>query len=184
MRKGFGPTTKKVLMLLAAGVALGFARSPKQYFRVVKEIRHEWEKINRKKLNEAIKSLYRNKLVDIKEYSDGRVAIKVNDLGKKKVFSYKLDEIKISRPAQWDGNWRIVVFDIPEKHKNAREALRAKLKELGFHRLQKSIFVLPYECKNEIDFIVEIFQIRPYVRYILAKYIDNELHLKKLFNLI
>ena len=84
---------------------------------------------------------------------------------------------------KWDTYWRIVVFDIPEKHKKAREALRHKLKELGFYKFQKSIFVIPYECKDEIDFIIEIFQIRPYVRYIVAKTLDNEIHLKKIFDL-
>ena len=56
-----------------------------------------------------------------------------------------------------DGEWRIVIFDIPEKFKKAREALRMKLKELGFLELQKSVFIFPYECEDEINFIVEVF---------------------------
>ena len=31
---------------------------------------------------------------------------------------------------KWDGSWRILIFDIPEKRKIVREALRGKLKEL------------------------------------------------------
>lgn len=184
MAKGFGPITKKVLLLLGGGLALGLAQTPKQYFRVIKGIRGEWQKINRSKLNQSIRALYNSKLVSIKENTDSSTTMVINDAGKKKALTYEIDEIKINKPKHWDGLWRIVVFDIPEKNKRAREALRQKLRELEFYQLQKSIFVLPYECKNEVDFIIEVFQIRPHVRYIVAKSLDNELHLKKIFDLI
>lgn len=184
MPRNLGPTTKKVLLLLGGGLALGLARSPRQYFRVVKGIGDEWQKINREKLNKAIKQLYKSKLVNFKENPDGTTTLVINDSGKKKALTYQLDDMEIKKPKTWDHYWRIVIFDIPEKHKQAREALRGKLQQLGFYKLQKSIFVLPYECKNETDFIIEAFGIRPYVRYILAKHIDNEIHLKKLFDLI
>ena len=51
-------------------------------------------------------------------------------------------------------------FDIPEKLKRAREVLRDKLKDIGFIELQKSVFAHPFECEDEINFIVEVFQIR------------------------
>lgn len=82
-----------------------------------------------------------------------------------------------------DGKWRLVVFDIPEKIREGRRALREKIRELGFHELQKSVWIFPYECKNEIDFIVEFFNLRKYVRFGILESIDNELHLKKIFNL-
>ena len=69
-------------------------------------------------------------------------------------------------------------FDIPEKIQKAREALRLKLKELGFKELQKSVLVFPYECEDEINFIMEIFLIRPFVRFIRAKSFTNEEQLK------
>ncbi len=68
--------------------------------------------------------------------------------------------------------------------KRSRDALREKLKELGFYELQKSVFVFPYKSEDEIDFIIEFFEMRQYVRTILAEKIDNELHLKKIFKMI
>ena len=79
--------------------------------------------------------------------------------------------------------WRLVLFDIPEKRKTAREALRATLRKLGFGEFQKSVFIYPYECQNELDYIIEFFKIRPYVRTITAIIMDNELHLKNKFDL-
>ncbi|MEK7062769.1 MAG: hypothetical protein AAB946_01905 [Patescibacteria group bacterium] len=184
MSRNFSPTTKKVLLLLSGGLALGVARSPNTYFRVIKEVGQEWKKINNKKLNESIKTLYQSKLISAVEDKNGILTMTLNDAGKKKVLVYQLDDIKIEKPKRWDGLWRVIAFDIPEKHRKAREALRRKLRELGFYQLQKSILVLPYECKNEIDFIIEIFQIRLWVRYMIVKDIDNSLHLKKLFDLI
>lgn len=70
--------------------------------------------------------------------------------------------------------WRIVIFDIPDRFKKAREALRKKLKDLGFIKLQESVFVLPYECENEINFIIEVFLIRSFVRFIRVKSFTNE----------
>ena len=39
-------------------------------------------------------------------------------------------------------------------------------------------------AKNEVDFVVEYFNIRPHVRIITAIELDNELHLRKIFDLI
>lgn len=46
---------------------------------------------------------------------------------------------------KWDKKWRIVIFDIEEKQKKTREALRYKLKELGFGMIQESVWVSPYD---------------------------------------
>src|SRR3989344_4507131 len=67
--------------------------------------------------------------------------------------------------------------------KIAREALRRKLKELGFQRLQKSVFVCPWECVDEIIFLRKFFEIEPYVSIILAEAIDNEAAVYRKFDL-
>ncbi|KKR09481.1 MAG: hypothetical protein UT37_C0019G0001, partial [Parcubacteria group bacterium GW2011_GWA2_39_18] len=43
--------------------------------------------------------------------------------------------------------------------------------------------IFPYECKNEIDFIVETFNLRQYVRFLIVKDIDNGLDLRNRFDL-
>ena len=70
-----------------------------------------------------------------------------------------------------------------KRKKAAREALRKKLKDLKFVELQKSTFINPYECEDEIDFVVEFFQIRPYVRYLRVEYFTNEEQLRIKFGL-
>jgi DNA-binding transcriptional regulator PaaX len=173
---------KKIFLLLLGGIALGLTISPKGQLRIFKELSRDWRKINREHLKQEIRNLYRSKLISTKQNEDGTFTLKLTERGKLKALTYRFDDMKITKK-EWDGQWRIVVFDIPEEQRNARDALRIKLRGLGFHELQKSVFVFPYECKDEIDFIIEFFEVRPYVRYGILRFIDNELHLRDIFHL-
>lgn len=177
------PLRRKFLLLLLAGVAFGFSYRPDQQYKIFKELGREWRKINREKLKQEIRNLYRSRLVNKKENPDGSFTCLLTDKGKIKALTYYFQEMKIEG-TRWDGKWRVVIFDIPEKLKNARDALRRKLKELGFYELQKSVFVFPYDCKDEIDFVIEFFELRKYVRYGVLDFIDNDLHLRKIFHLV
>jgi len=85
---------------------------------------------------------------------------------------------------KWDKKWRIVIFDIPEElHKN-RNQLRAKLKNLGFYMLQKSVFVIPYTCEKELGYVCQNLKIVDYVDVILAESVGfKEKEIKKFFNI-
>lgn len=160
-----------------------FSRSPNNYRYIINKTLEHWERINKRALYKSISSLYKSKLVDGKDNSDGTTTIFLTNKGKNKALTYKLDEIKIPSMKKWDKKWRIILFDIPEKFKKARNALAGLLKNMGFYPLQKSVFVYPFECTNETDFVIEFFNLRPYVRYILAEHLDNEFHLKNHFEL-
>ena len=181
--KGLGPIQKKLLILLIGTVSAGLSYNPSKQRWVLKQMGREWNKVNQQALNRAIKSLYESKLIDIKEGINGATKITITKSGKTKSLEFKIDEMNIKKPKIWDKKWRITIFDIPEEHKKAREAVRGCFNNLGFYKLQKSVFVFPYDCEKEVDFIIEYFNVRPYVRLILAEKIDNELHLRKIFDL-
>jgi phenylacetic acid degradation operon negative regulatory protein len=130
----------------------------------------------------SVTYLKRKRLISIAE-RDGEQILTLSEDGKKRILQYDLDRIVIKKPRKWDGYWRLILFDIPEKQKLGREALRSKLKQLGFYQLQKSCFVHPFECRSEIDFISEIFEVSPYVNFILAKEIEGASQLMKHFGL-
>lgn len=181
--RNIGPVGKKVLLLLFGGLALSLTHRPDAYFRVVKGIAKEWKKINNRSLRESIRKLYQSKIIDYKENNDGTVKLVLTEGGRKRAVVYNLDKIEIKKPLMWDRLWRVVTFDIPEDNKKGRMALAKKLKEVGFYPMQKSVFIHPYECKNEVDFIVEIFELAPYVRFLRVKDIDIGLDLKDRFHL-
>ncbi len=170
-------------MLLGSGLALGLSGSPSRYFKILKATGKEWQDINKRALHRAIKKIYASKLVDISEDKDGLTVLKLNKNGKEKILRYKLENVKISGMKKWDKKWRIVLFDIPESRKKTRDALRHHLKRLNFFEFQKSVFVHPFDCEDEMDFIIEFLGIRPHVRFIIADSLDNEAHLKRHFGL-
>jgi DNA-binding transcriptional regulator PaaX len=182
-RNRLGKVEQKLLLLLKGGFLLSISRRPDQYFRILKGINKEWKRINKRVLHLAIKKLYKSKLISCIEDKNGIITLILEDEGKEKVLSYELDKIIIKKPLRWDGLWRIVIFDVPERLKKGRDALASRLKKLHFYPIQKSVFIYPYECEDEIEFIAEIFHLKPYVRFIVAKSIDIELELKKIFNL-
>lgn len=177
------PIKQKILLLLGAGLTLGLTQSPIRQYKIIKAVGKEWQRINKENLKKEIRNLYRSKLIEIKENSDGSLTYVLTNKGKFKTLTYQFEEMKIQKN-QWDGKWRMVIFDIPEKLKSGRNALREKLKHLGFYELQKSVFVFPYECQNEVDFVIEFFDLRKYTRYGVLDFIDNNLHLKQVFHLI
>lgn len=176
------PIKEKILLLLLGGVAFGYSYTPQKQWKVIKEISKEWKKINKRELHREVRNFYRSKLVERKENKNGSYTIVLTEKGRVKALTYFIQNMKIENK-EWDGKWRIVVFDIPEKIRRGRDTLRKKIRELGFHELQKSVFVLPYECKDEIDFIIEFFGLRKYVRYGVLNSIDNNSELKKIFGL-
>jgi len=183
MSRGLGTAQQKILLLLMAGLTMGLSRSPKQHFKILKSIPREWKEIDRLNLKRSIKKLYQSKLIKEKENSDGTVTLILTDKGREKALSYDLDNIKIKKPVRWDKKWRVVLFDIPERIKKVREATRKHLKNLGFYEFQESVFVHPYDCKDEIEYLIEFYNIRKFVRFIIADSLDNELHLKVHFKL-
>lgn len=183
MAKELSPVKQKILLILFAGLAFGGAYTPKHQSQIMREVQKEWKRIDREKVNKQIKELYRSKLVDLKQHPDGAFTMILTDKGKLKVLRHHFAHMSVQKQ-KWDGKWRIVVFDVPEKVRKARDALRWKLKDLGFCELQKSVFVFPYECKDEVEFIVEFFGLRRFVRYGVLETIDNDLHLRKIFKFL
>ena len=170
-------------MLLATGLALGFRGSLKVNAKFWNNLPKDWKKIGRTTLWRIINEFKYKRLVDFKEERDGSVSVVLSRLGKKHAIRYDPENIKIRKPSHWDKKWRIVVFDIPEKKRIARDTLRREVKKIGFFEMQKSVWVFPYECEDAIDFLVELYEVRNYVRYLTTEKISHDADLKLHFDL-
>lgn len=185
-----GKIAKEILLGLAglgaaASLTILLAAAP-GFGLFLKEILMWYESADRRKqfqTRKTFKQLIKNRLVDLKHLPGGKARIILSEEGKKRVLEYEIDKIKILQPTKWDGLWRFVIFDLPNKFKRERELWRTKLKNLGFYQLQRSIWVHPYSCRNEIDFISEYFTLRPHIRILEVKSFDGERDLHKFFNL-
>ena len=54
----------------------------------------------------------------------------------------------------WDGRWRMVLFDVPQKRASARVRLRRSLAERGFGYLQNSVWITPDPLRDEREALV------------------------------
>ena len=177
-----GPVGQKILLLLFAGITLAFTKKPDVALRILKTIPKAWRDINRNALQKSVRRLHQSGFVCARKGSGGATLLTLTEIGKKRAASYQLSTINIVKPPQWDGLWRVVMFDVPEQHKKGRDALAKKLKELGFMPIQKSVFVLPYECRNEISYIVEVYELSSYVKFLVVKELDGAPQLQRHFN--
>lgn len=84
---------------------------------------------------------------------------------------------------KWDGKWRVVAFDIPEKLAVLRNKVRAVLKEVGFKQLQQSVWVFPHECKELVELIRRESDLSKHILYGVLEQIEDEQRLKKVFDL-
>lgn len=179
------PETREVLSsalrFLAAGGVLTLALLAPNAIGPITKLLHT-KNIPPRRARAAIRYLNRHGLVIMKESGD-TVTVEITEKGKRRLAHYDFENLRIKRPARWDGTWRLVSFDIPEKKKRTRESLRDKLRELGFLKIQQSLWVHPYACRDEVNFISEVFQISPYLWLLEATTIDHADFLRKKFNL-
>jgi phenylacetic acid degradation operon negative regulatory protein len=71
---------------------------------------------------------------------------------------------------QWNGKWRLVVYNIPERLRVLRDKLRGKLHSLGFAKLSTSLWVAPHDLRTEIDQYIKDRGMIGYVETFVADY--------------
>jgi len=76
--------------------------------------------------------------------------------GKKLLKEYSIQDLKIKNK-EYTGEWMMVFFDIPENFKKIRNLFRKHLQLLGFYEIQKSVLVYPYQCKEELELLIDYY---------------------------
>lgn len=175
------PDAKELLKILAAGsiIVLSFA-VPTLPLALSPFISSK--RFDQSRFNQIFHRLKKQKLVKV-VYEKGIPTVRITNAGKVRALRYKMEEMIIKKPQTWDKKWRIVIFDIPEKHKNMREIFRRHLQVMGFFMLQKSVWVHPYSCFDEIEFLRQIYHVGVNVTYIIADKIESSDNLKSFFDL-
>ena len=93
------------------------------------------------------------------------------------------DDFKIEIPRHWDGKWRLVIVEIPEKKRGVRDRIRGLVVRLGFLRLQDSVWVYPYDCEELVTLLKTDLKIGRAVLYIIADAIEFDRPLRAHFGL-
>lgn len=103
--------------------------------------------------------------------------------GEAKLRHILVEDIEIKNPRNWDGKWRLVMYDFPIRFQKARNAFRFKLKDLGFFQFQKSAWIYPYPCEGEILFVADFYGVRKHVEILEVDKILDDRKLKTHFGL-
>lgn len=174
--------TKIILAVLAvAGVLVIAAMAPNifQMFGRYKKSR----RYSDKQLRNAFYTLKRRDFIEVIKEKDEKTVVRLTKKGKQYVREFSIDNLNILKPKKWDKKWRVVIFDIPNKFNMARLALRNKIKEFGFYKLQKSVWIYPYPCEDEILFIANFFDIEPFVEILTVESLLRKDKIKKIFHI-
>jgi DNA-binding transcriptional regulator PaaX len=133
--------------------------------------------------NEIVKSAAsRLRRKGLLKFSEGRYEL--TQAGEKILRRWEMTDYKLKKPKKWDRKWRVIIFDIPEKKRRVREAIRPILIESGFVRLQDSVWVYPYDCEDVIGLLKMDFGMGKDLLYLIVDQIEKDRHLREEFNLI
>lgn len=129
-------------------------------------------------VTDALKRLESKRLIYVTK--NGRV--RLSDDGVRKLHLIEHGTYPLPKK-KWDGKWRIVSFDVNEKRKKLRDKLRILLRQVGFVRLQDSVWVYPYDVEEVIDLINVDGSHGKEILYITATTTGKDNELKKYFKL-
>lgn len=93
-------------------------------------------------------------------------------------------EIVITKPKQWDGLWHLVSYDIPDTSKKKRDWFRKILQGWGFRKIQESLWVFPYECKEEVAVVAQNLGIARFVIVMNTNQLPNQQKMESYFQLV
>lgn len=180
-----GELARDILRLVGAGVIGGVGAVAAATTNTVQIIDYLNPKgvHERNRIWKAIKYLEKKNRVVFEERENYTYVILTKE-GRLRLDEDAIWELTIDAPYRWDRKWRIVMFDLPSKHERVRQSFRLKLEDLGFKLYQRSVFIYPYECHEEVHTIAKWYGVDQYVRYIVATEIHDMRRYIKIFDLL
>lgn len=177
------PLARDLLRIVAAAGVVGLSLAAPGAGKVLAELMLGDRAYSRWRTKQVVDRLHKGKFVKIRYNKDATVSVTLTKSGWVRALTYQLDTMQLKQPKRWDKRWRAVVFDVPEKYKKLRDTFRMRLKQLGLRQLQESVYVSPYPCFDEIEFLRELYGISFTIHYLLVEKIEDDESLMQLFNL-
>ena len=135
----------------------------------------------RYRIRKNFESMRKKGLLEIRNDSSGNRKIFITSKGLDTIRAKDIAGLELEKNEDWDGTWRMITFDIPEKMKGARNAFRQKLKALGFLPVRKSVWAHYLDCEKETQIIIRHFSLVPYVTMMKVESFDGDEVIRKKF---
>lgn len=167
--------------LMAAG-GLGVAILAPNLLRLLKDADPGWaaKRDPQRRIRESVYRLKRKGLVEFR-IEQGKKRLRLTAKGERMIHSVWSGHFHLQTPRRWDGKWRLIIFDIPEKRRGTRDKIRALVSRLGFFRLQDSVWVYPYDCEELVALLKTDLKIGRAVLYVIADAIEFDTPLRTHF---
>ena len=179
------PKVKDILKILGitgfVAASLLMPGLPKILTPAYKKQHKRWGHFNRRILKAALKRMQTGGVIEEIE-QDGEIVFKLSEKGKLKLFKYRLEDLELNQNS-WDKKWRLVAYDIPKGKKNQAEAFRTLLKKMNFLQLQKSLWLTPFPCSNEIEFLKQLYFLKDHVTVLTISQLEGESAYKQYFGI-
>ena len=120
----------------------------------------------RTNFSQFIQNLQNRGYIQVKELKGTRGVI-LTLKGAERVLRVRLKSTKKKR--RKDNKWIMVIFDIPEKQRRTRELFRSALINLGYQKLQQSVWVCPYDVHKETEEAIRAYRSIPYVKLFIIE---------------
>ena len=108
--------------------------------------------------------------------------IRLTAKGIERAQAYELEGLRVPRVDPWDGRWRLIIWDIPEKQRTVRDQLRYLFTKLGLHPLKRSIWVTPFPCREQVEYLKSALDLEANLTFAEATYLDGGASLRRHFN--
>ena len=77
------------------------------------------------------------------------------------------------RPVDWDGNWHLVVYSLPQEHRTLRRQLRTRLSWLGYGMLLPGTMVAAFPRREEVTELFQELEVEPYVHFFSSSKLET-----------
>lgn len=120
---------------------------------------HGIPELKKASLAQALKRLREKGFIErVTEKDEGKIILRLTEAGREFLLLEKSDD-----EIEWDGKWRVVVFDIPEKQRTIRNILRSRLKMWGFSPWQQSVWASKKNITAKLRNLVKELDIENWV---------------------
>lgn len=113
---------------------------------------------HKRALKMAVNRMKAKRFIEQETNEEGRTLVKLTKLG--------YEFLNNKKEAVWDGRYRIVVWDIPERKRRIRDLFRRRLKEWGFKNWQKSVWVSKRNVTDRLRQLIDELDMHKWVAVI------------------
>jgi DNA-binding transcriptional regulator PaaX len=161
-RAKYGAITQLILKLIAAGALTGLAGlsySPTRTNRALAGLSEYGEE----QIKRCLLYLRMQRYINYSP-EDSKSPLIITKKGLLRLSTNGIkDKLRGVIRRRWDHLWRLVAFDVPESKKYCRDMFRQDLLRYGFFPFQKSIYITPFACENEIRDLARKHHVGQYV---------------------